>query len=198
MAARELASKKFDLLDFRGRWYDLVGTPSCSGVWLVWGASGNGKTSFMMQLSRYLSGFKRVLYDSLEEGLSRSLQLAIVRHGMQEVKNFSIVSEGVASLECRLEKRRSAEVVIIDSLQFTQLNKSSYKAFKASYFNHKLLILVSHAEGKHPQGRTADFIRYDADVKLRVEGYRAFAKSRYGGDQKPLTIWEAGAQAYWG
>ena len=152
----------------------------------------------MMQLSHYLSGFKRVLYNSLEEGLSRSLQLAIVRHGMQQIKNFSLVSEGIGSLQRRLEKRRSAEVVIIDSLQFTQLNKSAYRAFKSAFFHHKLLILVSHAEGKRPLGRTAGFIRYDADVKLRVEGYRAFARSRYGGDQKPFTIWEEGAKAYWG
>lgn len=197
LSPRELVNKKFELLAFEGRWQRFIGTPGKQGVWLVWGHSGNGKTSLMMQLARYLSRFARVAYNSIEEGVSRSLQLAVIRNDMQSVKNFVLLSEDIATLRLRLEKRRSPDIVIVDSFQFANLNKLSYKALKDA-FPCKLFIFVSHAEGKNPLGRPAGFVRYDADVKIRVEGYRAFAQSRYGGDGKPLTIWEEGAADYWG
>lgn len=197
MSARELVNKKFALLPFTASWHDLLGTPAKQGVWLVWGHSGNGKTGFMMQLARYLTRFARVAYNSLEEGVSRSLQLAVIRNDMQSVKNFVLLSEDMETLCMRLHKRRSPDVVIIDSFQFANLNKQTYKAFK-NEFPAKLFLFVSHAEGKHPLGRPAGFVRYDADVKIHIEGYRAFAQSRYGGDGKPFTIWEEGAAAYWG
>ena len=45
-------------------------------------------------------------------------------------------------------------------------------------------------------------IRYDADIKIRVEGYKAFATTRYEDSDKgeggqDYTIWEQGAREYW-
>ena len=51
---RELLSMKFDVMDFKGPWYDAFGTPERRGVWIIWGNSGSGKTSFALQLCKYL------------------------------------------------------------------------------------------------------------------------------------------------
>mgnify|MGYP000302557014 CR=1 FL=1 len=51
---REMLSMKFNTLGFEGPWYDAFRTPERRGVWFVWGNSGNGKTSFVMQLCKYL------------------------------------------------------------------------------------------------------------------------------------------------
>jgi hypothetical protein len=72
---------------------------------------------------------------------------------------------------------------------------NDYKTLR-SLFPQKLFILISHAEGKNPAGRVAKSIKYDAFVKIWVEGYRAFAVSRYGGGE-PYTIWDEGADEYW-
>jgi hypothetical protein len=40
-------------------------------------------------------------------------------------------------------------------------------------------------------------IRYDADVKMRTEGFKAFVTSRYEGGGSDFIIYEQGAAAYW-
>ena len=65
---REVLNMKFETLPFEGKWHDAFSTPERRGVWLIWGNTGNGKTSFVMQLCKELCRFGRVAYDSLEEG----------------------------------------------------------------------------------------------------------------------------------
>jgi hypothetical protein len=181
-------------LEFKGEWLDAIGNPEPSGTWLIWGNPGNGKTRFALQLAKYLTTFhKRVAYDSLEEGVSLSLRNAIEDCNMQEVSRRFILldKEPMTDLIDRLSKKKSPDVIIIDSIQYTGINYSEYKALK-DRFRSKLFILVSHAEGSQPSGRVARSIRFDANVKIWVEGFQAFAASRYGGGE-PYMIWDEGA-----
>lgn len=196
----ELDRKHFRTMEFSGEWLDLFGEPELSGSWIVWGESANGKTSFVLQLCKFLCKFGRVAYNSLEEGVSASLREAIERANMDEVTRRFILldKEPIDELEERLSKRKSPDIVVIDSVQYTDLNKKTAKAFVNRY-PKKLFIFISHAQGKLPEGRTANAIRYDANVKIRIEGYRASIESRYGGDNsRHYTIWHKGAAAYWG
>jgi hypothetical protein len=85
-------------------------------------------------------------------------------------------------------------VVIIDSLQYTGLTYSDYKALRAE-FKNKLFIFISHADGRNPKGAVANSVKYDAFVKIYVEGYRAYPQSRFGGGQD-YVIWQEGAEKY--
>lgn len=191
----EILKMKFIEMPFEGEWQESFGEPERTGVWIMWGHSGNGKTSFAMQLARYLAQFGRVAYNTLEEGARKSFQLAVKRNHMKAVKkNFIILNEGIEDLKQRLSKRKSPDIVIIDSFQYTGLTKTEYKALKAEFPN-KLFIFISHAEGKQPEGRAAKFVKFDADVKIRVEGYKAFIMSRFGGGE-PYVIWAEGAAEY--
>ena len=194
----DLMRQKVNELDFEGDWLKSFGKPEITGTWLIWGNPGNGKTRFALQLCRYFASFVRVAYNSLEEGDSKSIRQAIIEVGMNDVKNnFMLLdSEPIEELKVRLRRRKSPDVIFIDSWQYTGLNYSEYKKLRAE-FRHKLFILVSHAEGKNPEGRTAKSIRYDSFVKVWVEGYKAFPASRYGGNE-PYTIWDYGALDYWG
>lgn len=197
ISVSQLEAMTFNELPFDGEWLELVGEPEISGAWLIWGESGNGKTRFALQLAKYLAQFARVAYNSMEEGASKSMKKAFREVGMSEVKRRVILldNEPVDLLKERLRRRRSPDVVIIDSVQYSGMNYRDYVALR-SEFGNKLFILISHAEGKSPAGRTAKSIRYDAFVKIRVEGYRAFALSRYGGG-KPYDIWREGALTYY-
>lgn len=196
----EIMSKKYKDIPFEGAWRNLLGEPEISGAWIIWGQSFNGKTSFSMQLAKELTKYGKVLYNSLEEGARKSMKQSIERNHMQEVKRrFHIVQEDIETLKVRLRKRRSAEIIFIDSLQYSDLNKAEYKKLKAE-FSDKLFILISHAEGKQPKGRFADFVRYDCDIKIHIEGYKAFCMSRLAasGSHNEYIIWHAGADEYWG
>ncbi|MCX6277691.1 MAG: hypothetical protein NT004_06320 [Bacteroidetes bacterium] len=194
ISIRQLYSTTIRSLDFAGEWLDAIGCPEPAGTWLIWGNSGNGKTRFALQLAKYLATFgRRVAYNSLEEGVSLSLRNAIEDCNMQEVaRRFVLLDkEHVPDLIERLNKKRSPDVVIIDSIQYTGLTYADYKSLK-DRFRSKLFILVSHAEGSHPSGRVARSIRFDANVKIWVEGYQAYPSSRYGGGT-PYVIWDKGA-----
>jgi len=190
------------VMEFTGAWFDSFGTPELGGCWLIWGNAGNGKTRFTLQLCKYLSQFGRVAYNSLEEGLSLSIQNAIKSVGMVAVSRQFILldKEPIAELRTRLQGQKSPDVVVIDSVQYSGLNKDTAKEL-VDRFPRKLFIFISHADGKNPAGRTANAIRFHAGVKVWIEGYRVPAPvSRYKeGVCAPYTIWEDGArQLGWG
>ena len=186
-------------LDFDGEWLASIGRPERTGSWLIWGKSANGKTRFALQLARYLCNFCRVAYDSLEEGLSLTMQRAIAEVGFSDGKakrNFSLLDkEPIDELAERLRKEKAPKIVFIDSLQYTGMTYTAYKALRDENPG-KLLIFISHADGAEPKGNVANSVKFDANVKIYVEGYRAMPQSRYGGGQ-PYDVWPQKSAEYW-
>lgn len=188
--------KNFKVLKFTDEWLNLVGMPEQKGSWFIWANSGNGKTVFASKLAKYLSNFGRVAYNSLEEGLSESLKRAFKLAGITTNDSITLLDkESMTDLKERLRKKKAPKFIIIDSFQYSSLTKDSYKAL-LNEFDNKLFIFISHADGKKPSGRTANTVHYDSNVKIWIEGFKAYAKSRYGGGE-PLTIWQEGAEQYW-
>lgn len=196
---REMLSMKYDTFPFDGDWYEAFGKPEKKGVWFIWGNSGNGKTSFVMQLCKYLCRFGRVAYNSLEEGVGLTMQNSLIRFGMMDVnrKFLLLDAESMEQLELRLKRQKSPDFVVIDSFQYTMMTFKQYIEFRERHKN-KLLIFISHADGKLPSGRSARSVMYNADLKIYVEGYRAFSKGRYIGPKKYFDIWPEEAERYWG
>lgn len=198
-----IRSARFKVADFSGAWRDSIGMPVLRGTWLIYGGSGSGKTSFCLQLAKYLSQFGRVLYNSLEQGLSPTMQSAWIAGGMEEAgRRVKLLDrEGYDELFERLAKRQSPEIVIIDSINYLRgLRLSDYQLLSQRY-RKKLFIVVAHEKGGEPKGALAQAIRYDADVKIRVEGYRAMVTSRYATTEvggQDYIIWDKGAEGYWG
>lgn len=195
---RELLSMKFDTLPFEGEWYDAFGTPESRGVWIVWGKSGSGKTSFVMKLCKELCKYGRVVYDSLEEGISLTMQNTVRRSNILEAnRRFLLVCESMDELSLRLKRQKSPDFVVIDSFQYTQMTYAQYIRFKERHKN-KLLIFVSHASGQNPDGRSAKKVQYDASLKIYVEGKRAFSHGRFIGPKGYYDIWREEAEIYFG
>lgn len=191
------ASKK-KVMDFKGEWLDGFGCPEFTGSWIIWGPSGSGKTRFACMLCKELAKFGKVAYNSLEEGDSDSLKKAFMAVGMEDVSGSVVLldREPISELTERLSKRKSPDIIFIDSYQYTGMTYNDYKKLKEQ-FRKKLFVFISHADGKDPAGRSAKSVRYDCNCKIRVEGYRAMIVSRYGGG-KPIDIWAEGAARYWG
>ena len=85
LSVNEVLNQKKQTFPFEGKWADAFGQPEKTGVWFIWGNSGNGKSSFVMQLCKELCKYDRVAYDSLEEGDSLTMQQSLIRHGMASV-----------------------------------------------------------------------------------------------------------------
>lgn len=171
------------------------------------GESGSGKTSMVGELIKALSHLGLVLYESFEEGATLSFRLMLERVGLKPL----LESGGIQILDgephhhvmYRLNKKKSAKIVIIDSTQYTEWTLPQYKALKEAFMfgksqkSRKILIFTSHSEGRQPDGYVAKKIKYDSMVKIRMEGYIAFIKSRYM-NTKNYCVWPEGARDYWG
>lgn len=194
---KQIFRMKKETFDLSVEWRAAFGEPEKCGTWFVWGQSGNGKSSFLMQLARELCRHGRVIYDSLEEGTSLSFQEQLRRHDMAEVNGrLLIVVEDMETLRARLRKRRSPRMVIIDSLQYAGLSFEDYMSLVEEFPRH-LFVFSCQARGNKPDGRTANRIMYDAMLKIWVEGYRAHSKGRFLGPRGWIDIWEEGARKYW-
>ena len=198
LSISNVLNAKFRTINVSDEWRRVVGIPELTGTWMIYGAPKNGKTTFAMQLAKYLCGFGRVAYDSVEEGLSLTIQSTMERVRMDEVNGQCMLldREPVADLIKRLHKQRAADFVFLDSVQFADLKFCEYKALKKA-FPHKLFIYISHINGGTPDGQVAKRIWRDCNVYFKVEGYRAFPVSRYGGGE-PWTVWKEGAEKVWG
>lgn len=196
-----LLNTKFIEIPLTGRWKDLIGRPEQSGTWFLKGPSGHGKTTFMLQLVKELTKYGKVLYNSLEEGARLSMQEAVKDQNLStfEAKRINFLHrEPIDLMRKRLQRSRGIHFVVIDSIQYAFMTLKEYKELQAEN-PKKVFIINSHVEGKKAVGALARTIEYDADVKIDVEGFKAFSRSRgsRGKITKPYTIWEEGAQHYW-
>jgi uridine kinase len=199
LSLSQLKAQKFKFLENLEEAFSAsLGAVTYNFIMIVWGMSGNGKSNFLMKLVKQLCVYGKVLYISLEEGFSVTTQLNVFRNlGEQFIGDIQFADHTMTldALEKLLKKRTSPQFVIIDSVQYMSINYNDYKALKER-FTDKAFIFISHANGKLPDGKTADKIRYDSDIKIRVEGFIAFVQSRFGGN-KPFLIWEQGAKNYY-
>jgi len=199
LTVKNILDKNYKLFDFTGAWYDAFKKPEMTGVWFIWGNSGNGKTSFVIQLIKELAKFNNVLLNSREEGTKHTLQESLIRFNMSEAKANKVhfVDEPINDLTTRLKMKKAARIVVIDSFQYMQMSYKEYIEFK-SQFPDKLIVFISHADGKNPAGRSAKSVKFDAGLKIWVEGYRAFSHGRYKGAYEEYDIWPERALKYWG
>ena len=193
LSVRDILDKKYDTFPFEGKWKEAFGTPERVGVWFIWGNSGNGKTSFVMQLCKE----DRVVYDSLEEGACLTVQNNLKMHGMSEVsRRLAFVQEDMEALKTRLRRHKSYNIVVVDSFQYTRMSYRDYIALKEA-FPGKLFIFISHARGKNPKGDAAESVMYDATLKIWIEGGKAFSKGRFIGETGEYIAYPKLAEEYW-
>ncbi len=188
---------KFKTLKVADSWKEHLGTPqqgACSI--LIYGFSGNGKSSYALQISKMLcQQGQAVLYNSLEEGMKLSFKRALERNNMKGVSNFRFVSEEFEAFEQRLIKKRQAKIVVIDSVRifFRKKSKQQIAEFMSRY-KDTTFICIAGAEGKQPEGVAAKEIYYLSDVVINIKDFEAVCKkNRMGGQlDSSYIIWHEG------
>lgn len=186
------------VIKFTGRFFDVFGNPQKKGRWFIWGDSSSGKSSFIMQLIKEFAKTEKTILVSREEDLDdENLQDRLKLFQMQDVaKNFSLVDDTFEQLIERLERRNSAQVVVIDSVAYFFMGYTfeDYLNFRKR-FKDKTLVFVGHAKGQNPKTEFEDRIKFDATQKVVVSGYLATNKGRkYGPNATQYVVWEKGYQ----
>jgi len=198
LSVDNVLNAKFKGIPLTGRWGGVIGEPELGSNTIIWGQSGSGKTTFNMQYMRELSRFETCIYNSLEEWPSSGIQLAYSRAGLTSGMPIRMISESMEDFIERMQRKRSPNVMFIDSVIYTKFSWNDYEHF-CKLFRHKMKIWIGHASGKEPKGSLADAIRYDASIKIFTEGHRAFVTSRYNTTGiNTIDIWPEKAKSYWG
>lgn len=199
LTLKNIVNAKIPVFDFTGEWYDAFGKPQRNGVWFIYGNSGHGKTTFLLMLMKQLANFGNIMFVPYEEGnVSVSLQKGINRLGLLEAnKKVIVCTHNSKDLAERLSKRKSPEIVIIDSLDLSEFKQIKQVADFKNRFKNKTLIFTGWADGKVPANKIGKDVLYLANQKIFVEGYRAISRGRSLGERGYLTIWEEGATEYW-
>lgn len=200
LSVDNVLNKKFNPMVFDNEWKESFGCPDVAFSMIIWGGSSEGKTSLSIQFAKYLTKFGKVAYDSLEEGVSHTIQMAFEEHDMKSCggKFILLDREPINVLIERMEAHKSPRFYFIDSVQYTGITISEYKELKEKAKRLKKgLVFISHARGKEPKGALAEFIRYDVDLKIPVKGYRAFPEGRLNGGGQMFDIWPEKSATYW-
>lgn len=191
----DIQRKKFKLLDFTGQWLKHIGKPERSGAWTIYGYSGHGKTSYEMQLAKFLCSFERVHINSLEEGMRQSFKDALNRYNMDAVKSkWTFQKETYEELWERLDRKRQPKVVFIDSLQYFFRGKRIKHFFDLiEKFPDTLFVFIAHANPNGSiKGKLAEDVLYHSDVKVSVVDFLATVITRYDGGGEPFVVFEKG------
>jgi hypothetical protein len=185
----DFLNKKYKELEFEGEWLASFGRPEKNFKCCVSGASGNGKTEFVIKLAKYMARFTKVYYNSHEQKFSKSLRDALHRNNMTEVNGKVIFADGesVEEMVERLGKKNSPGAIIIDSRDYMKLTIDQF-IMLVERFPKKCFIVICWASGKEPKGQHAKDIEYCCDVKIFVKDFKANMRSRFGGN-KAYDIW---------
>ena len=182
-------------IPFEGDWYQAFRQPQDKGVWLAWGGSGSGKSTFILQLAKALAkcNYNTFLNLCEEETDDTDFMDRVEMCQMSDVSDkFLARSYNHHELCEYLDRRNSPKVVIIDSATYFFDNFEQYMAFKRKYRN-KIIIITAHARGVNPKEELETRIMYDAKMKIYINGYLALCKGRtIGPNGGRFIIWHEG------
>lgn len=195
-SATDIINESIPELPFEGEWLHAFGNPSLYETWYIDGMSASGKSTFIMRLCKKLCQYGKVLHVNLEEYKKLSFKKRVKRMKMSEHKGRwqEVGPVDFRELSKKLESPKMANFIVIDSIQYMGLTFQQIKELFIDKFPKKSFIFISQMKDGQPKGKTADDMKFEAGVKIRTIGFRAYCQGRYVEDAATYyTIWEEGA-----
>lgn len=128
------------------KYHNSFGEITKTGVWLIRGRSGSGRSFFVMQLAKELCKYEKVLYIPTDDTTSIDFRNRIQLFRIQDEKGrLRIMRPQGSGLVSIMRKVGSPNVIIIDSIERSGMNATQLCKFMKE-FKNKLIILTSHAD----------------------------------------------------
>lgn len=185
-----LENAQFNTLRFSGDWLEHIGEPEHNFKMLIYGHPKNGKTSYALQLAKYLTNYGKVWYNSIEEGRTKTFQDACRRNGLFDLPQRLFMMGDryhYADTMEYLAGRDRGKFIFLDSRDYMKLTTEQYKRLTRKYPN-KSFIIICWEQASKPAGKYAKDIEYMVDVVVHVEKFIAKSSGRFGGF-KPYSVW---------
>lgn len=185
----------FKTIELSEEWQKHLGVPQLGNShWLIYGGSGQGKTSYALQVVKEICKSQKVHYNTLEEGTKLSFKKALERSNIKSANSkFTYQKENLTELTARLDRKNQAKVIVIDSVQYFFRRKSIEDYFKfCEDFENTTFIWISGADGNRPKGAIADDIYYDTDIVVKIDNYEAVIEKNRFEAYESRVIWQQG------
>lgn len=166
ISSQQLQLMNFDTLCFEGRWHTLLGDTSLNFFCVIHGLPGHGKSTFAIQLAKYLAdNFGKTIYISGEEGFSKTFKDKFIN------SNAASILLDVADLRTyedivRVVPAESYRFIFIDSLDNMKINATKMKAIRAKFKNAALITISQSTKGGQMRG--SQEIIHDSDIAIEV------------------------------
>lgn len=186
-----LQNQNINHIPLTGDFHKAFGKPQDRGVWFVWGSSGSGKSSFLMQLAKEFSKEHKTLYNLLEEETDDAEYIERTQlFQMSDVADkFYTQAYDIDELKTYMSRRKSPKVYFIDSLRYLTRDFNEYLELKQlANDKNKILICSGFAKGQDPRSEFEYKVMHDAKMKIFVSGYAAYCKGRTIGPNGGLFI----------
>ena len=166
-----------------GPYTQLIGGIDGNCTITAYGPSGMGKSVFILKLANHLAGaFGKVLYNSHEEALNKSLQ--------DRVRNFvpnlhhKVYFADSWPFETMLQKIKvnKYRVLVIDSVQYMRFTAEQLKTLRETYKKRQIIVIMVSFGTALGKTRGADDLLHDSDVKLYFSKGKVYSQSRYMGN----------------
>ena len=163
----ELKTLKFETLSFNTLYSELIGFPEANFFAIIHGESGNGKSTWTIKFAEYLSNnFGKVLYNSSEEGISKSLQNKAnsINSDYLHFGNY----KDYASIQAEMDKGKY-RFIVLDSINDMKLTPEDLSRLRAQFYKCGFIgILQSTKDGKF---KGSNEFAHDSDIKIKLDNY---------------------------
>jgi hypothetical protein len=188
------------LFEFTGIWHDVLGDKlTKTGVWLIWGAQKNGKTSLALMLANYLSEISTVWYISAEEGLDEpfkdNCKRMKISHENRTLKMNDYVP--LETLRKELKKTRCPKIIFIDNFTiYKEEMKTKDFTDMVNANEDKLFVFLAHEDRGEPYTAPAKLAWRLAKAIFYVKGLACLVSGRVPGGA--VMIDEVSAKIFYG
>lgn len=160
----DLIKKKFESLDFQGKFFELIGKPAKHFSGIIWGLPKGGKSNLSIRLADYLQEyFGSVLYIAAEEGESVTLQEKFKEIGGSKVTILE--TRNKESIRQYLSEK-NFEFVFIDSINNAGIDNDFLQLLKNENCQKSFVAIVQATKGGNFKGDQA--LTHNCDFIVKV------------------------------
>lgn len=183
----DIENWSFDHIDLPVDWLEHLGGITSNARILVRGRAKNGKTEYVLRLSKALAQtVGKVNFNSTEQCKTSGFKKAVMRNKMQEVAGkFILCSPDQKHFETwfrKLQGKNTGKVVVIDSMDYMGLTFEQFKLLN-NRFPNKMIVLVCWHDNK-----VSKKIEYMMDAIVQVKDFRAYCISREDGGKHYVIL----------
>lgn len=175
MSLEDFQKVEFVNLEMSEEYKNLFGNPPENFSMLVYGESGNGKSTWTINFAEYLANkHGRVLFNSSEEGLGETLRRKLIDKNskyldLSQCKNFE-------SLKNTLPQKGKYRFLIIDSINDMNLTVKDLKELRAMDTNRAVIYIMQATKAGEYKGDSG--FRHEADYVIKLENYTAICEKK--------------------